>query len=266
MHRAGWLFFPVTKLRKKKMNKQMPRLCLKSSRITSIWKMMLTVWATVWLTGCTTDNHSARPIKLLPGMAASDVRKTLGKPDTEQKSENGETLVYYYAWEKDPRYADAEGGYQGPTTVSTLSILYDKEGRLSQHMTSTGGIIGNQKTRGGRMAGMLIQELTPDDTIPGKTTLSQLVNRLGEPTVTALGSAGGFTHHWFYISSTSLGQPEAKVLTVAVTADSVVSKAPIEDTMAIPASLFERKPQQKVQLPGNPHEDLAPMGFAPFFR
>jgi outer membrane protein assembly factor BamE (lipoprotein component of BamABCDE complex) len=244
----------------------MSRPCLKNSRILSIWKLMLTVWATAWLIGCATQNQSARSINLLPGMAASDVRKTLGKPDIEQKSENGETLAYYYAWKKDPRFADTEGGYQGPTMVSTLSILYDKEGRLNQHMTSAGAIIGNQKIRGGRMAGMLIQELTPADTIPGKTTLSQIVNRLGEPTVTALGSAGGFIHQWFYINSTSLSQPEAKVLTIVVTVDSVLSKAPFEDTMPIPTSLFEREPQQKVQLPGNPHEDMVPLGFGQFFR
>lgn len=202
------------------------------------------------LIGCVSPNspsYSARAEKLQPGMTTVELHKHLGKPDVQQTLPDGQTLQLYYHWQKDPRQIDGESGYDGPTSLQLLSLLLDDRHKLTKHLVSSGGIIGNQRSRGGPEAGTIVQEFAPQSITPLQTTFTELVSRYGHPTAQSLAAGGLTTGHWFFISTRPNGQYSCQELLVTFDTANKVQTVNVNLNPPVPANLFSAAPIKTLQ-------------------
>ncbi len=198
-------------------------------------------------------------------MGTVELHKHLGKPDVQQTLPDGQTLQLYYHWQKDPRQIDGKPGYDGPTSLQLISLLLDSQHKLTKHLVSSGGVIGNQRSRGGPEAGTIVQELSSQGIIPLQTTFTELMARYGHPAAQSLATDGLTAGHWFFISTRPNGQYSCQELLVTFDAVNKVQTVNVNLNPPVPTALFSTAPIKTEQPDFFRREVIPPDAVQSFF-
>src|SRR5688572_19202751 len=96
------------------------------------------------LSGCQTSSKqlelSAKG-EVHEGMTRDEVIKLLGKPDLSARGFKELAIDRFVAQEKDYRYLPADSGYDGPTVVNSLTVLYTADRKVDKIHHSRGNVV-----------------------------------------------------------------------------------------------------------------------------
>ncbi len=167
-------------------------------------KLCSTLVMAVILSGCQTSGKklevSAKG-EVREGMSRDDVIKLLGKPDFSARGFKELAIDRFVAQEKDYRFLPADSGYDGPTVVDSLTVLYTADRKVTKVHHSRGNVVWNSRVYGDAAGGTIAHTLDTRSIKEGETTLTELKAWFGEPTSTSLYFDEQLSYEWVFIKS-----------------------------------------------------------------
>jgi len=167
------------------------------------------------LSGCQTSGKklelSAKG-EVHEGMSRDEVLKILGKPDFSARGFKELAVDRFVAQEKDYRFLPADSGYDGPTVVDSLTVLYTADRKVAKVHHSRGNVVWNSRTYGDAAGGTIAHTLDTRSIKEGETTLTELKAWFGEPTSTSLYFDEQLSYEWVFIKSGYLTGAKVELL------------------------------------------------------
>lgn len=173
---------------------------------TSAWWTKWSCWLllAVLAVGCKTSGEklaSSAKGEVHEGMSRDEIIKLLGKPDFSARGFKELAIDRFVAQEKDYRYLPADSGYDGPTVVDSLTILYSADRKVTKVHHSRGNVVWNSRVYGDAAGGTIAHTLDTRTIKEGETTLAELKAWFGEPTSTSLYFNEQLTYEWVFVKS-----------------------------------------------------------------
>ncbi len=185
-------------------------------------KLGSTLIMAVILSGCQTSGKklevSAKG-EVHEGMSRDEVIKLLGKPDFSARGFKELAIDRFVALEKDYRYLPADSGYEGPTVVDSLTVVYTADRKVAKVHHSRGSVVWNSRMYGDAAGGTIAHTLDTRTIKEGETTLAELKAWFGEPTSTILYFDEQLTYEWVFVKSGYLTGFKVEFLRTSFAAD-----------------------------------------------
>ncbi|MCD6050017.1 MAG: hypothetical protein K0Q55_1420 [Verrucomicrobia bacterium] len=177
------------------------------------------------LSGCQTSSkqlEASAKGEVHEGMTRDEVIKLLGKPDLSARGFKELAIDRFVAQEKDYRYLPADSGYDGPTVVNSLTVLYTADRKVDKIHHSRGNVVWNSRTYGDATGGTIAHTLDTRSIKEGETTLAEMKTWFGEPTATLLHFDKQLSYEWVFVKSGYLTGFKTELLRAGFTADGKV--------------------------------------------
>lgn len=197
-----------------------------NAKTVALWtKWSCWLLLAVLVAGCKTSGEklaSSAKGEVQPGMTREEVIKLLGKPDFSARGFKELAIDRFVALEKDYRYLPADSGYDGPTVVDNLTVVYTADRKVAKVHHSRGNVVWNSRTYGDAAGGTIAHTLDTRTIKEGETTLADLKSWFGEPTSTSLQFDEQLLYEWVFVKSGYLTGFKVELLRAGFTADGKV--------------------------------------------
>jgi outer membrane protein assembly factor BamE (lipoprotein component of BamABCDE complex) len=176
-----------------------PQLSFAFARIRQLSAVVILVTALCLLSGCVTPGENldrSAVAKLQQGQTRDEVRKVFGPPQREEAGGSGKSLDFYQV-----NFVRGNNAPLRAMIVRTLSVLYDKAGRVERFKHHVGEL-PIILTRMGWEAGAELDEARVREIERETNNRFQLEAMFGSPTVEWLNCEGEEVMSWCFITGT----------------------------------------------------------------